>query len=159
MHLLSELRKTMYVGDLGGDRIMDTSKEYIEMCRGATEIQELWEEQVGDVCYNNLFNTVVYVWAFGTNDTLMVTPKDPYNQGHLWVGPPDLTWLPRQDQLQGMVYSSGVFGLLDMMANFRRQIRNRIDFYIPESMEQLWLAFVMHEKYNKKWDGKDWVTK
>ena len=24
------------------------------------------------------------------------------------------------------------------------------------SMEQLWLAFVMHEKYGKKWDGKEW---
>ena len=23
--------------------------------------------------------------------------------------------------------------------------------------EQLWLAFVMHEKYGKKWDGNDWI--
>ena len=26
------------------------------------------------------------------------------------------------------------------------------------SMEQLWLAFVMKEKYNKTWNGKDWVS-
>jgi len=25
------------------------------------------------------------------------------------------------------------------------------------SMEQLWLAFVMNEKYNKVWNGKDWM--
>ena len=49
-------------------------------------------------------------------------------------------WLPRQDQLQGMVeYTVGV---------------NKFN-----SMEQLWLAFVMSEKYNKKWDGKDWIKK
>jgi len=24
------------------------------------------------------------------------------------------------------------------------------------SMEQLWLAFVMKEKYNKVWNGKEW---
>ena len=26
------------------------------------------------------------------------------------------------------------------------------------SMEQLWLAFVMHELYSKTWNGKDWVV-
>ena len=26
------------------------------------------------------------------------------------------------------------------------------------SMEQLWLAFAMKEKYNKSWDGKDWIA-
>ena len=27
------------------------------------------------------------------------------------------------------------------------------------SMEQLWLMFVMKEKYNKEWNGKDWEAK
>ena len=26
------------------------------------------------------------------------------------------------------------------------------------SFEQLWLAFVMKEKFNKVWDGKDWIA-
>ena len=26
-----------------------------------------------------------------------------------------------------------------------------------KSAEQLWLMYVMHEKYQKKWDGEDWV--
>ncbi len=26
------------------------------------------------------------------------------------------------------------------------------------SMEQLWLAFVMKEKYNKVWDGEEWIN-
>ena len=26
-----------------------------------------------------------------------------------------------------------------------------------KSMEQLWLAFVMKEKYEKTWDGTNWI--
>ena len=26
------------------------------------------------------------------------------------------------------------------------------------SMEQLWLAFVMKSKYNKTWNGEDWIN-
>lgn len=26
-----------------------------------------------------------------------------------------------------------------------------------KSMEQQWLAFVMHERYKKKWNGEDWL--
>jgi hypothetical protein len=29
--------------------------------------------------------------------------------------------------------------------------------YDEASPEQLWLAFVMKEKYNKVWNGEDWV--
>ena len=28
--------------------------------------------------------------------------------------------------------------------------------HVKNSMEQLWLAFVMYKKYGKKWDGKEW---
>jgi hypothetical protein len=34
---------------------------------------------------------------------------------------------------------------------------NREYFNEFSSMEQLWLAFVMREKYGKKWDGKEWT--
>ena len=30
---------------------------------------------------------------------------------------------------------------------------------LTSSMEQLWLAFVMSEKYNKIWNGKEWDLK
>jgi hypothetical protein len=34
-----------------------------------------------------------------------------------------------------------------------------LDATLPkfESMEQLWLAFVLKEKYGKVWSGTDWV--
>jgi len=42
-----------------------------------------------------------------------------------------------------------------MILNFKQFIQK---IYNKESMEQLWLAFVIHEKYGKKWDGNDWIT-
>lgn len=30
--------------------------------------------------------------------------------------------------------------------------------YNFDSFEQLWLAFVMKEKYSKQWNGKEWIT-
>jgi len=29
-----------------------------------------------------------------------------------------------------------------------------IDIYLGQSMEQLWLSFIMFEKYQKRWDTK-----
>jgi len=76
-------------------------------------------------------------------------------------------WLPRQDQLQEMVDANH-------LDNHRYSNRMVIQFFpivmptcdIEEcakvkinSMEQLWLAFVMKEKFNKTWDGKNWSVK
>ena len=65
--------------------------------------------------------------------------------------------LERQDQLQEMV--SGGDKPFDIGLLFGRAFRFLMDGnceYIT-SMEQLWLAFVMKEKYNKVWDGEKWV--
>ena len=65
--------------------------------------------------------------------------------------------LERQDQLQGM------FGdyqkCLDQIHNFQCPEGNgyqQVWYTYCTSMEQLWLAFVMKEKYNKMWDGTKW---
>lgn len=71
-------------------------------------------------------------------------------------------WLPRQDQLQEMIKSED-----ENLVEFRERIicgfsawcevlRMTNDFRDYLSMEQLWLAFVMKEKYNKVWNGEDW---
>lgn len=38
------------------------------------------------------------------------------------------------------------------------QARQNLNILLEQftSMEQLWLAFVMKEKYNKTWDGNEW---
>lgn len=121
--------------------MMDTSKIYVRMCKGAGEIQRSGNDTRD---FNNYY--------------------DQQESG--------LIWLPRQDQLQEM-----------MKAKYERLVdRDPVDWFcfgIPGyiwsdefgygddneeigyyrqfiSMEQLWLAFVMKEKYDKAWNGKEW---
>ncbi len=78
-----------------------------------------------------------------------------------------------QDQLQEMIdyevdYTIGRVkpSFWTLLENLRRFMQIGIfrttqgDFdgvkYYCTSMEQLWLAFVMKEKFNKVWSGKEW---
>lgn len=76
-------------------------------------------------------------------------------------------WLPRQDQLQGMLdLTEHSFGKSYTM-QLRRQynmwemlckddpLRYSFDAK-ADSMEQLWLAFVMKEKHGAIWTGSEW---
>ena len=69
------------------------------------------------------------------------------------------TWLPTQSQLQGMVELSDkehrgrVLALCEMFNGYCAT--HTIGEFT--SMEQLWLAFVQKQKWNKVWDGEKWV--
>lgn len=151
---------------------MDTSEQNIEMCRKAKKIQEQWKHLPGDLvkpkhgppyhvidirCKGNETFKVVK-WAAGkftTNDTIH-----------------DVIWLPRQDQLQDML--GEVQSFLYKLNNFRMfmdwnfvvDINSKTltppklpkYHYHFSTMEQCWLAFIMKEKYNKVWNGTDWVV-
>jgi len=147
---------------------MDKSKEYVEMCRKAKEIQESWVAEVGDF------------WTYGgaCSEVSMMCYDECFGvqkeEGQIW--------LPRQDQLQEMILSLERFVnvelwslkeqfdtslrvLLKIVKDFNDftwggevnggQLRN-IRSGIVTSMEQLWLAFIMKEN-NKIWNGKEWT--
>jgi hypothetical protein len=130
---------------------MDTSETYIKMCKKAVEIQEVWNRNIGDW----------YVDSFLNN----IKQKDDWNIYILWYDEPFLyqsrfKWIPRQDQLQDF-FSPVTPNIFRDIFNFSNALKyslvyeeNRQLFY---SMEQLWLAFVMKEKFNKVWDGNDWI--
>ena len=81
-----------------------------------------------------------------------------------------IVWLPRQDQLQEMLGETHSVRPISLVG-FLHQVLNE-DLTCTEevpcngcveeakywrsfgSMEKLWLAFVMKEKFNKAWDGK-----
>ena len=66
----------------------------------------------------------------------------------------DLIWLPRQDQLQEMVDWGTSFTNADINFDVWKKDNVLLNY---RSRKQLWLAFVMKEKFNKQWvDGK-WV--
>ncbi len=136
---------------------MDTSETYIKMC-DCPEIQEqrpVAEDRVGSTYYGwygiKLHNKKVYS-TNRPNETI------------------DSIWLPRQDQLQAMVIAkvsadyantdiSPEHRMVMVFASFVNAVR--FPYKIPQndltSMEQLQLAFVMHELHNKTWNGERWL--
>ena len=123
---------------------MDISKQYIEMC-DCPETQGAHSEAEG-----NLYAARNYI--------VVSSLRMVWDAAHM----ERFIWLPRQDQWQEMVHKlredkkqfSGNHGLLRRFAAWVDEDSN-----LPcASMEQLWLAFVMKEKYDKVWDGK-WVDR
>ncbi len=116
---------------------MDTSETNIKKCEKAEEIQKLRPSGADEHDY---FWCPVH--GFGCDLDKAI-------------------WLPRQDQLQEMVNSDGVNkynppAMLDRLLEFAREYD--VGFTVGSSMEQLWLAFVMREKYNKTWSGEEWKS-
>lgn len=130
---------------------MDTSKTYIRMCEKARELQFAWEGRLGDVVRHQGKGIIYY------------TKPSDLLQGDGCI------WLPRQDQLQEMMpsvnYENNLAHLAWMFDKFCNSSRanpfqplaeNYVILSTLTSMEQLWLAFVMKEKYKKTWNGTKW---
>jgi len=115
---------------------MDISKEYIEMCGKAVEIQELIEKPTtGKYVYDGKF-------CVDEND-------------RLWLAD-DKVCLLRQDQSQDMLPDEpNHFPSLTWIEKFAEFYK--LNYQKRWTMEQLWLAFVMNERFNKVWDGENWV--
>jgi len=130
---------------------VDTSSEYIKMCEKASEIQNMWEPSTPD-----------FVVLRGSREVDCIGARK-FSE----VRVPDDVWIPRQDQLQEMVVTdSGGLPYWSLLSRFYDWALEsgagggtKVS-YKRASMEQLWLAFVMNEKYHKEWDfeKKEWVN-
>ena len=152
---------------------MDITPQNIKMCEMAEEIQKQFKGFHGDyyVPVNNEFLEKYHPENIGRvaiqgcvgnpMDRRHITLID-YNTTYFCTDIEDAVWLPRQDQLQEMIewkskyklkfdFSQGMYWL---------RVLDRAAFMLYElsglSMEQLWFAFVMKEKYNKQWTGEEW---
>ena len=160
---------------------MDTSKEYIEMCRKAVEVQELWEPKMGDYINrrytlfgeeidSGIWNerdrneVIILTWASSVEGYIHAITEEgetrtyaTQNEGIKSTS----IWLPRQDQLQDMIRNHHDCTRHNVRSAFyywyKRDINKSGGVLETWTDERLWLAFVMHEKYGKKWDGNDWV--
>ena len=161
---------------------MDTSETYIKMCEKAEEIQKRWRtaayQEQGDgygslISYFDEANKRQRLDMFlgfytfdGKPTTQIISLPSRYSIAQTYAGliwQHDLTkvvWLPRQDQLQEMV---GGFeaGMIDWWhwrnAVYPHMQNPHTKEWRFNSFEQLWLAFVMKEKYGKVWNGEEWV--
>lgn len=135
---------------------MDIIEQYIKMCQAAKT--DLWHPnyhfRLGSLFAHEGENRIAYAinWAS--------TWPDLHGPIPIW----------QQDQLQDMIpkerlsSESEVDGkalrLHDTFNDWMLEIWSTIERdYLSEfdTLEQLWLAFVMHEKYNKIWDGEKWI--
>lgn len=127
---------------------MDTSEIYIKMCGKTEEIQSI---------------------GIPINDPKSYIIERDMNSTNYHI-----VWLPRQDQLQEMVekyldekvskeeISAGDIGhvifhfiiWLNKQKGYQKLCKILKDW---PSMEQLWLAFVMKEKFGKIWNGEEWI--
>jgi hypothetical protein len=161
---------------------MDTSETYIKMCEKAIEIQTMkvpvflprkWapkkkEEEEG------AFIDGDYVWVVRESlSELYILGGDGYyiyqregeeieisSCGYCDGGIEDkfdkLIWLPRQDQLQEMIYKDDGLQSICWLA-YEYSTGRCSGITINGTLEQLWLGIVMSEKYNKAWNGDNWV--
>lgn len=138
---------------------MDTSKEHIKMCE---ESDLPWNCRVGDYCSidRKTVELIVEGESHQDRDTgvwsgILVTDKgNTYALDEVYP-------VFRQDQLQDMINGTPI-GYIKVLYNNIYGVINpqELGFQYWEkfnSMEQLWLAFVMYELYKKKWDGNQWT--
>jgi len=142
---------------------MDTSKEYIKMCEKAEEVQKMrkfisgeyfygvWKTHCGDIVSET---PEVYIFDYCEDCWYTIYPEN-YDEGD--ENKYDAIWLPRQAQLQEMVGGTSYYKV-SAIYELCNRISSHNDVNAGKcSMEQLWLAFVMKEKYNKIWNGNEWV--
>lgn len=148
---------------------MDTSVGHdLDMIRKAVEIQELWERKYQDCfLWQRVYGFRCLTIVFCFNSKLIFTTSTSYSleSAPLWeLKNEELIWLPRQDQLQKMV--NNVYDLPGLIAAFNYFCHNIYDVELRSkqraykyfvTIEQLWLAFVMKEIFNKTWNGRDWI--
>ena len=127
---------------------MDKSSLYIKMSESAKVIQKQWEPEFGDffvsmsLCLTSQCQTI-------TSD---LEKKVSYLKKIKAV------WLPRQDQLQERVIEKYATPW-DLAIAFSNVLMGDTASYFDnfDSMEKLWLAFIMLEKYKKQWKDEEWV--
>jgi len=155
---------------------MDNSETYIKMCEKAEEIQARRRLKEGDIIAwrHNPSNknsknfyltwseyTIEAITAFNANKRVKQLREADLSQVMAGFMYPhlEITWLPRQDELQEMIQRSDEYAR-PFVARFAKWVHDEIDYVLMQSlksMEQLWLAFVMKERYLKIWNGEEWV--
>lgn len=128
---------------------MDTSKEYIKMCEKSPKLQP------HDLEFEN-GEYIIYKGKWGIYFNASFYLEGTFNEGFIDYGLNPFR-IHIQDQLQEMVRESvgDPVNELIVFYNWCNNGYTSVDGF--STMEQLWLAFAMKEKFNKIWNGEDWI--
>jgi len=118
---------------------------FIKQCEKAEEIQGEWKPVDWDIFAYKYSKGLGMVW-----EVIGVKDRQRYIKENC-------IYLPTQEQLQEMIEAGCVAKLLQLVEFTRTKAFYRSRSF--ESLNELWLAFVMHEKYNKIWTGEKWEVK
>lgn len=147
---------------------MDISPQYINQCRKAEEIQKTWRPGPQNINEKPWYSPGDwYVWEEDEEVYCLGT-------GEKLRGKFDYIWLPTQSQLQKILYTirdkystKCAYGLQISFIEYLEKtdfgkIKREndiipVDIIRTYSIEQLWLCFVMKEKFNKIWYEKEWI--
>jgi len=127
---------------------MDKSPHYIKMCESAKVIQKQWKPDFGDFFVS---------MSLGLTSACQSITSDLEKKAS-YLKTIKAVWLPRQDQLQEMVIEKYATPR-DLAIAFSNVLMDDKTSYFDDfdSMEKLWLVFIMREKYKKKWREGAWV--
>jgi len=132
---------------------MDTSPEYIKQC----DCPEIRDSIIK--C-----DTIPNIYAYQPCPPYYEGEEIGYEIGDFYElrnlerdNPYKIVWLPRQDQIQDMLFAEDLLnGDIGYVVHRLWYFENK-GGYNSSSMQQLWLAFYMKEKHNKTWSGKEWI--
>lgn len=132
------------------------TKDYINQCEKAKEIQEACKYEGGEIFLNVAGE--IEIMPFNLIEKMKKWYKYYYH-----------VWLPTQEQLQEIILpvlkkkynkawdlnkmartANWVFRIFNCFLNEHSRIYSN-------DMTELWLAFVMKKKYNKVWNEKKWT--
>lgn len=133
INIMSEFKKNLILGLRGEFMKFYNDIEYIEMCKEAKEIQSGWDAKIGDYTESGILTDV--------NDA----KDNMYNKYKIF--------LPRQDQLQGMIKGDFI-ETCDYIGQFSEK------FVELKTPEKILLKIIMQENYHKTWDAdkKEWIA-
>ncbi|MCF7920016.1 MAG: hypothetical protein K9N06_08900 [Candidatus Cloacimonetes bacterium] len=144
---------------------MDTSKNYIKMCRQADEVRNNWKPKLGDYFYGTPqdfadmeYEKGIFQFLLCDDEFYNIIPDtyDPRTKTFNGIGDDDeAVYLPRQDDLQDMID----FEIpLDIINDFQKWCNNLDNSMLErlKTLEQFWLAYMMWVNHSKIWNGKDW---
>lgn len=127
---------------------MDKSSHYIKMCESAKVIQKQWKPDFGDFFVS---------MSSGRTSPCMTLVSD-LEKKVSYLKTIKAVWLPRQDQLQEMIIENYATPWDLAIAFSNVLMADKASYFDAfDSMEKLWLTFIMLEKQKKKWKDGEWI--
>jgi len=141
------------------------------MCEKNKDLQKAWKPTIWDYSFNNEIYVISKIHSDG--NMKMYRLEDVNNFASLFEMESILKeyfiWLPTQEQLQEILQKGrkwvyyGSYPLTQfcgwiMTSGGPNKFYHHQYKSLFMSINELWLAFIMHELYNKRWTGKEWIT-